>query len=275
MQIYLDVVFVLNGTINYSLLSAAARVCGSPARRRRLLAASLIGAVYACLGFVPGLGFMTGAVWRIAALAVMLFAAFGRALVLPGAVFLALSLAMGGLVLVLSAAMGAQIWLLEGRAYYALGFPTLALTGGAIYLGAWLLLQGTAKHAGGTVRAAICLGGACTELTMLRDSGNTLRDPFTGRPAPVVERAVLERLLGVRLDIDAVTSMQMLRAIAPEVKLRLIPFRAVGTESALLLAVRCDSLQVGKNVHRDVYVAVSPTRVSEHGQYEGLIGEGE
>ena len=274
-QIYLDVVFALNGTINYLLLAAAARVCGTFVRRRRLAVGALIGAVYACLGFLPGARFLAGGIWRIAALAAMLGAAFGRRPLLPGAVFLALSLAMGGLVLLLGSALGARIWLLEGRAYYALGVPTLALTAGAIYLGAWLLLQGTAKSVGGTVSARLCLGGAAVELTVLRDSGNTLRDPFTGRPVPVVERQVLERLLGVRLAADPTEAMQTMRRFAPEVKTRLIPYRAVGTDGALLLAVRCDSLRAGRREQRDVYVAASPTRLSEHGQYEGLIGEGE
>ena len=273
--IYLDVVFALNGTVNYALLCAAARVCGAPARQRRLLAAAAVGAVYACLSFVPGAGFLAGAPWRLAALAAMLFIGFGRRLLLPGTVFLALSLAMGGLVLLLSSALGAKIWLLEGRAYYALGFPTLAMTAGAIYLGSWLLLQGTARNAGGIERATLCLGGGCTQLTVLRDSGNTLRDPFTGRPVPVVETQVLERLLGLRLGTDAVKAMQLLGESRPELRTRLIPYRAVGTQSALLLAVRCDSLRVGNTVHRQLYVAASPTGVSEHGQYEGLIGEGE
>ncbi len=105
--IYLDVVFALNGTVNYALLCAAARVCGAPVRQRRLLAAAAVGAVYACLSFVPGAGFLAGAPWRLAALAAMLFIGFGRRLLLPGTVFLALSLAMGGLVLLLSVAAAA------------------------------------------------------------------------------------------------------------------------------------------------------------------------
>ena len=275
MRIYLDVVVVLNTAINYALLCASARVCGASARRLRLLLAAALGALYACAGFLPGLGFLAGPLWRIAACAAMLWAAFGNRLLLPGAVFLALSLAMGGTVLLLSGLPGGKIRLLEGRAYYAVGAPTLVLTAGALYLGAWLLLQGKAKQIGGTERATLSLGKASTDLTVLRDTGNTLRDPFTGRPVPVVERAVLERLLGVRLGGDALESMELLHAIAPAVKTRLIPYRAVGTERALLLSVRCDCLRLDRGEQKGVYVAVSPTRVSESGQYEGLIGEGE
>ena len=276
MRIYLDVVFVLNGAVNYCLLCASARVCGVVPRQRRLLAAALIGALYACATFLPGFGFLACGLWRIAVFSVMLWAAFRRRLVLPGTVFLAFSLAMGGLVLLLGGALGAKIWLLKGRAYYALGAPTLMLTAGAFYLGAWLLLQGSMTHTGGLIRAKLQLGHAETELVMLRDTGNTLRDPFTGRAVAVVERQVMERLLpGISLGRDAAGEMQELHARAPEIRTRLIPYRAVGTEKALLLAVHCDMVHLDGQKRRDVFVAVSPTKVSENGQYEGLIGEGE
>ena len=275
MEIYLDVVFALNGAVNFLLLCASGRLCGAAARRIRLLAAAILGAVYACATFLPGFGFLAGGLWRCAALAAMVYLAFGSRCLTPGAVFLALSLAMGGLVLLLGGALGAPIRLLEGRAYYALGLPTLVLTAGAFYLGAWLLLQGSVADAGGLAPARLRLGESSTVLTVLRDTGNTLRDPFTGRPVPVVEGAVFERLIGLSLADDAISAMQTLREKAPALKTRLIPYRAVGTSRALLLAVRCDSLRVGRREQRDIYVAVSPTRVSEHGQYEGLIGKGE
>ena len=275
-RIYLDVVFALNGAVNYFLMCASSRLCGTSPRQRRLLGAALIGALYACVTFLPGYGFLSGGLWRAGVLMAMLWTAFRRRLLLPGAVFLALSLAMGGMVLLLSGVFGAGIWLLEGRAFYAVGAPTLVLTAGAFYLGAWLLLQGSMGHTGGLVPARLRLGDAVTELTVLRDTGNTLRDPFTGRAVAVVERQVIERLLpGISLADDAISAMQTLRDRAPEIKTRLIPYYAVGTQHSLLPALRCDSLRLGRDERRDVYVAVSPTRVSEHGQYEGLIGEGE
>ena len=157
MGVYLDVVFALNGAVNYFLLCAAGRLCGAMPPRRRLIGAAVFGALYACAVFLPGLRFLSGALWRAVALAVMLALACGlrRRTVRLGAVFLALSLALCGLLLVLSGALGAKVRLLEGVAYYALGFPTLVLTAGAVYLGAWLLLQGVMAHPGGIVQARL------------------------------------------------------------------------------------------------------------------------
>lgn len=279
MRIYLDVVLVLNALVNLLLLGAAARLLGSSSGRWRRVTAAVFGAVYACASFVPELHFLAHPVWRAAVFVLMLLIAFGlhRRTICAGAIFLALSMALGGLVLVLSGILGAQVWLVGGRAFYCVGFGTLILTAGAVYLGAWLLLHGAFAHTGSAVVSAqLELRGAHTALRLLRDTGNTLRDPFTGESVPVVEGRVLERLLPrVTLPLaDAPKAMSQLHTLAPELSAHLVPFRAVGTERALLLAVKCDALTVGKRTRRGIYVALSPTAVSEHGEYEGLIGEG-
>ena len=283
MSVYLDVVFVLNGVVNYLLLNASARLVGSICRRGRMVGAAILGAAYASLTFVPGLGFLSGVVWRILALIAMLLLAFGpsgRTIPLGG-IFLALSFALSGLVLMLSGFLGAEVWLLEGRAFYAIDAATLILLAGAMYLGLWLLLQGSMAHTGGGIAAAVIeLQGRTEKLSLLRDSGNTLRDPFTGCAVPVVEWRVLARLLpeaGQELRLcadDAATAMEKLHKKLPGLPMRLIPYRAVGTQRAMLLAVRCDGLRVDGKTRRGIFVAVSPTTVSENGTYEGLIGEG-
>lgn len=283
MSVYLDVVFLLNGAVNYLLLNASTRLVGSVSPKGRTVCAALIGAAYAALTFLPGCSFLNGVLWRIGALAAMLVVAFGPSgRVIPlGGIFLALSLALSGLVLMLSGLLGAQVWLLEGRAFYAVDAATLILLAGAMYLGLWLLLQGSMAHAGGgTAAGTIELRGRREKLTLLRDSGNTLRDPFTGSALPVVEWRVFARLLPEAGEAlrhcagDTAAAMEKLHSILPDLPLRLIPYRAVGTQRAMLLAVRCEEFWVDGKCRRGVYVALSPTTVSENGTYEGLIGEG-
>ncbi len=280
MRIYIDVVFVLNGIINYLLLSASARLLGAAGKRGRRILAALLGAAYASATFLPGLAFLAGNLWRIFAMAAMLLISFGcrRKTISLSVIFLALSMALGGLVMILSSVLGAQVWLLEGRAFYAVGFGTLVLTAGAMYLGAWLLLQGAMAHtAGGIVSARLELLGKSISLFLLRDTGNTLRDPFSGVAIPVVEQSTFAALLpevGALPLENAPEAMAQLHSILPHISARLIPFRAVGTNRALLLAIRCDALTVEGKVKQGIYVAISPTVLSEHGDYVGLIGEG-
>ena len=55
--------------------------------------------------------------------------------------------------------------------------------------------------------------------------------------------------------------------------LRLLPYRAVGVESGLLLAIRVDRAVIGGHSQRGLLVAVSPTPVSDGGGYQALIGQ--
>ena len=53
---------------------------------------------------------------------------------------------------------------------------------------------------------------------------------------------------------------------------RLLPYRAVGVEHALLLAVRVDNARVAGEDYGPILVALSPTPVSDGGGYSALIG---
>ena len=53
---------------------------------------------------------------------------------------------------------------------------------------------------------------------------------------------------------------------------RLLPYRAVGVERGMLLAVKADSVTVGTENFGRLLVALSPTPVSDGGAYQALIG---
>ena len=53
---------------------------------------------------------------------------------------------------------------------------------------------------------------------------------------------------------------------------RLLPYRAVGVDHGLLLAVRVDRAMVGGEDYGPILVALSPTPLSDGGGYHALIG---
>ena len=55
-------------------------------------------------------------------------------------------------------------------------------------------------------------------------------------------------------------------------RFRLIPYRAVGVERGLLLALRLDKVQVGEEDRGPMLAALSPTPVSDGGSYRALLG---
>ena len=261
MKVYLDLVVLLNFAVNYGLLRMTAQLTGARAGPWRLGAGAAVGALYAGACVLPGLGFLAGNLWRVGFLGVMVTAAFGlgRQQLRQGFLFLGLSLALGGLALCLRL-----------RSFWALvlGVGTLALL-------CRLFLRGGMGHAGQLVPVSIALGSKRVQLTALRDSGNTLSDPFSGQGVLVAQYDTAERLLPICRDQlrDPGKALEALHAQAPAVKCRLIPYRAVGA-GGLLLAVQCDQVTIGGKPAGPL-VAFAPDRLSAAGEYEALTGGGQ
>ena len=186
MKVYLDLVVLLNFAVNYGLLRATARLTGARLVPWRLGAGAAVGALYAGACVLPGLGFLAGNLWRVVFLGLMVAAAFGlgRQQLRQGMLFLGLSLALGGLALCLRLQ----------------SFWSLVLGAGTLALLCRLFLRGGMCHAGQLVPVSIALGSKRVQLTALRDSGNTLSDPFSGQRVLVAQYDTAERLLPIRRD---------------------------------------------------------------------------
>ena len=63
-----------------------------------------------------------------------------------------------------------------------------------------------------------------------------------------------------------------LEGTAGDLRLQLLPYRAVGVECGLLLALRVDRANCGGGEVRDCLTALSPTPLSDGGGYSALIG---
>ena len=116
------------------------------------------------------------------------------------------------------------------------------------------------------------LFGKEIHLTALRDTGNTLTDPATNRPVVVADYSAIKLCLPQQADPShPVESIRQLHTAGVK-GCRLLPFRAVGTEMGLLLAVRADSVSADGRPLGPLLVALSPGPVSDGGGYQGLIG---
>ena len=277
MTVYLDLLFGLNTLINYLLLRGSAALGGYPAKPGRLAAAAGLGGLYAVAAVLPGLQGLQGMAFQAICAGLMLLAAFGwkRNTVKQGLFFFALSFALSGAVLLAVQIVEPDCMFLGGRAYYAVSTPALLLLSGLSYALAAVVLAGCGAHTGGDiVTVRLTLDGRQISLRALRDTGNTLRDPLTGQPVLIVSRRALPRLLPGLTQTETLDDPAgLLPALSwqyPKLRFCLVPYRAVGVETGLLLAVRC-RLQEGKH-SRPALAAFSPTEVSVGGEFEALWG---
>lgn len=278
--IYVDTLFLLNALVDYLLLLGAARLAGERLRRLRFTMGAVLGGGYAVAIFLPGGAFLQRLPCRLAVLALMSVAAYGgsRRLLRQSLLFLALSCALGGGVLAVSLLGGRGLTLSGGVVYSAMDIKTVLLSAAGCYAAVTLVFRGLARHtasAGELAAVRLALDGRSVELTALRDTGNTLTDPVAGIPVLVAEGALLLPLLppGTLMAgelADPVACMERLRDGPLAGRVHLLPYRAVGVERGLLLALRPDGLWVNGE-RRDMLAALSPTPVSDGGGYGALL----
>ena len=254
MEVYVDLVVILNFLVDFLLLLGTNRLSGFPAEPKRTALAAALGGLYGGACLLPGFRFLGELHWRLVSLALMAVTAFGwnRSALKRGGVFLILSLALGG----------AAVSLGRGNVL------TLIIAAGAV----WLLCRVSfGKTVGGReyVPLEITYGEKTLRLTALRDSGNTLRDPITAEQVLVLSADAAETLLGLT-EAQLRSPLETL-ARRPVPGLRLIPYRAVGTAGGFLLGLRFENVKIGSR-RQSVIAAFAPEAIGRGEVYQALAG---
>ena len=254
MEIYLDLLMLLNFLVDFLLLLGTERLAGFPVRVGRSLAAAALGGIYSGVCLLPGFSFLGNFFWRVLTLGAMGVVAFGldRSAVKRGGIFVLLNLALGGMALSLGTS----------------NFMALILASGSV----WLLCHAAFGGSIGEreyVPLELRYGENKLRVIALRDSGNSLRDPITGEQVLVISGELAEKLTGLTREQIGEPLETIARRSLPG--LRLIPYRAVGQRGGMLLAMRFDGVKIGSRVQSAV-VAFAPEGLGEGQVYQALAG---
>ncbi len=277
--IYVDVLFLINFIINYLILFASAKVSAAKIRRLRLLSGALVGAVYGVLVFFPDTPFVTSFISKITVSVIMVICSFGVAnLLRMTLLFLAVSLAFGGVVLAASLLGLGNFFEVRGGVYY-IHISVFALLSSSVF--AYLLLslvfrRSAARSDRKISRVDIYDGGYKAELSALNDTGNTLRDPATNAPVVISDYLTLREILphGARAVLDIAshdTFPLSLDKLSEFGSFKLIPYKTVGVPFMLMLAYRPEQVFFDGKLIPDALIAISPEPVSDGGAYSALI----
>lgn len=282
MVVYADQVFFVNAAVNWLLLGTAVSLTGAGTRPWRLALAAVFGGLYALAALLPGLGWLgrlPAGTLAYLALCLMAFGRRGRAWK-SWLWFFGVCCGFAGLVMAAAALLGLPVLWGGGRVWYRVTGWLLLLLAAALRVGTRLSLDRFALHRGRELpRLELELGPRRLGCAALRDTGNTLRDPMTGEKVPVARWQLAARLLpelGLTREQfqDPAALAERLARECPGLRPRLIPFRAVGVDTGLLLALVLDRVRIDGKPASGCLVAFSPTELSDGGLYEALIPEG-
>ena len=236
------------------LLMGTNRLCGFPPFPRRAAVAALLGGVHAGACFLPGFGFLCNNLWRVVCLGLICWIAFGlsKSAMRRAAVYVLLTMALGGI----TTGIG------NGGAW------SLVASAGLLFL---FCAFGFRDRPGSVTYVPVELryGEKHLRLLALQDTGNTLRDPVTGRPVLVVDAQTANNLTGLSHQQLSCPLDAMKQLTLPG--LRLVPYHSVGQDTGLLLALQLQDVTIGK-WRGSSLVAFAPGGLSREGAYQALTG---
>ncbi len=262
MTVYGDVLVILNLYINYFLLRGTALILRKPLSAKRCLASAAIGAAASLVILLPSLPFAVIALIKAGTAAAMVPAAFGnqdwRSFATSVLCLFVTSFLFAGIML--------GLWLFlaplgmtfdNGVAYFDIPITVVAVLTAVGYLVVRALKRVSDNRLSHSrvCEVVISSGGVMCVLRGLADTGNGLRDAFSGRGVVVCCQKSIENIIP-----DNVRSY--LSGSAPESGgIRLIPCTTVANNT-LIPVFKADSVSVAGKA-ADVLVGVSRCPLGE------------
>lgn len=246
MDRYVLLAVLLRILVDFLLLLTVAKQSQQECHPVRAALGAAAGGVYAAASMMSGLQFLQAPLWYGVSGVLTCLCAYGIHLMKPTLIFCLLHLAIDG-VCAASHTLAKLSWGVLLCVVCIYGF------GGT--MGRQL------------VPIRLRYGGKTATLMGLYDTGNSLRDPITGRQVLVADANVARDLLG--LTVGQLSSP--VESICAVPGLRLISYQAVGQPSGLLLAIQIKDTRIG-NRKGSVLVAFAPQVLDEDGRFQALIG---
>lgn len=285
MEVYVDLLLVVNWSLNAWSLHLTAYLLGARPPGMRMSLASLLGAIYAMGMFTPYAAQFSHPLSKLAVAAIMVLICFRpqrvAELVPLNCLFLLSSFITAGVVTGLySLLIGHQT---KGHLTYGqlpwwvliLAVAMLSLTGNRFFN----FLQNRLVHVANEADLTVWVEGRGIRLKALVDSGNQLAEPLTGRPVVVISLDAISEFLPAELvelsQMSWEDGIDRLAETSWAERLRFIPFRSVANPGGLLLGVRTDRLLVscptGEQEYAGAIIGISRHKLSGSGSYEALL----
>lgn len=244
--VYIDVLFLINFSMDYLALRMAGGILHLPSGRFALIGASVLGGGYAVAAALFAGGVVLSSLIGIAVALLLCYVAYGRecgrrTFFFLSALFFVFSWLLGGMITafyqflprVFENREELLAMLLEGDGKLPLFFGLSLLAALILALGRRHLTF--ARPLSRTVQLTVTEGGRSYTFSAFVDSGNTLCDPLSGRPCVVVSPLAFA---GIPKDILSFSTSGLLdiAGLSPESRrrIRLVPSESIGGERLLV-----------------------------------------
>lgn len=283
MIIYVDILMIVNLFVNYFLLLATMMLSHLQKRRIRILGGAVLGSVFSLMIFLPDLNFWITWLLKLMLGGLLVFVTFGiqplRIYCKNTLIFFAVNFLFAGVMMLLWLSMRPdKMFFHNGVVYFSISPLFLVFSTVVSYMVIkgiyWILYRRVSKEQ--ITGILIEEGGNKRQMFGLNDTGNRLRDPFSGLPVTVCEFSAVSELIPeefhsffldpTKAEISSLNQHPWRR------KIKVVPYTTVG-EKGVMAAFEPDGFYCCKNEKMqkvEMLIGVTSARLSD-GEYQAVI----
>lgn len=272
-NVYVDVLFVINFIINIILLKICSVFMKNHTSALRLTLASTVGSVYAVCMFFPDISFFYILPFKFAVSLIMIKIIYSRAgflkLIKFTAVFYLVSFTFAGILLALiylgNISSQSPYAFENGVFYFDVSLKMILWASVICCVIIWTASAIFKRNKVlGIKTLKITMADRTCEIAALSDTGNLLTDPITGESVVIAEKKYLEKLFSEGLpDIENIKNSK--------IKMRLIPYSSLGNSNGVMLGFIPDEVAIDGKIITGVIIASSPNALSVKDEYNALF----
>ncbi len=267
--IYADILVAVNMIMNYFLLRASMAVTGADYKTVRVFLSAAAGGLFSMIIFVEDISPLVNTLIKLLFLAFMVAVAFGlkslKSFVKNCSAFFIANFVFAGIMLAISVFIAPEKTLYKnGIVYFDIDIITLTVSAFVCYviLSALTRFSRSRSPAESIYELTVTYNGNRVTGKALYDTGNTLRDSFSGRPVIIAEKGFAEKLFAEGEDVTQ------------QKNFRLIPYSTIKNGGALpaFLAEKISLKTPTKTTEAEkIYIAVTDKKFVS-GDFCALLG---
>lgn len=277
--------------MNYIILYACGIIIKSNIKKWKILISSIIGAVYTIVMYLNIIPVASNVLMKFLLSILMVYVPFYpqnvKKLCKNLVIFYLTSFVFGGCVFALMYIVKPQMAQIKSGVFVGTYPIKIAIVGGVV---AFIVIQLGFKFAKTKLKKnnmiyelKIDLFENEIKIKGMLDTGNLLKEPITGVPVIIVEKAALVNLIPsvilenidliVGGDVASIEDQIQFQYIS---RFRVIPFSSVGKQNGLLLGIKCDSVNIlidgVYETIRNAILGIYDKSFTKNGGYSAIFG---
>lgn len=286
MDIYIDVIFAENVLMNYIILYVTGIVLKYKTKNKKILLASMIGSLYACMMYL-NINILKNAFLKIILSIIIIQIAFecktAKEMLKVMIIFYFISFSFGGATFFfLYGVKPEKIKIVNGRFNGIYPLKILIMTGTFASVLIIMALQIMKKVKIKNELYCKVLLEEKEEMDAFIDSGNMLKDPITNYPVIVVQEDELKKYYSKEFleyieKIMKGGKLEYNEKLKKEIsKIRIIPFSSIGKENGIMVGIKKEKIHIyyeeEKYEIKDVIIGVYQGNLFKNKKYKAILG---